>query len=840
MASGKTWANICTVCGRHVEILNGDFAFSMELHNQSHKSLDYVNNSLDGNLNRSIEKIDNASKLNLNYCHDCNESFEIINNNFSLSFQRHAEKHKGDNTDALSDHSSTSSKKTKGSQEVTKEKQQPQPVVTSMLDAIFHTMPEGLKAHRSFISEKGCSKAVCNLCEIIIDPIFSMSEHLKTKQHEDNTISVIKRIFSSELHEQMEFISFYGSNLCCNLCRCKIDLCSDNLHKTAMSIVIHNAGKGHSCQRTNDGNSTDKTLLIIKSLALMNPIINENQHFIEHSMHPYFKCKPCEKQLAYCENDKEMASNFIAHFNSSAHTKHLSAVLLLSKWSGLNIPGKENHNFAVKKQNIYCSSCNCNIEANLDQLLSHVRMNFVMQEPAQSNAAQKTMNTPHTQTDSSQSKINMKTQSEEIINKPSLAQQNQIPKVSATVKRLVMSLPAQFQNMVTMNKKGEAVCSICNCTIPPTTYNMTTHFNGNSHKKKENESKSSASRPNSNIAEKLKGLRGQEKVTTNPNSGIEFYSPSIYHSRLAENKKYFVRYNGEDKYICVLCGTIFQEDGNLQRNILLHIDNQDHLNKIQLKQEMCQLLPRHSDCLVKELFDVIPMTFQKDLQYIKAPEGMNFIYCEICYIRISRHKNCLIEHLEGGYHKSSVERFGKIQLKNVVGKPTIDPEAIFEDLKKNHKEIKKNSKYICKTNEDYFCQLCKAVIKASFDINLLEVNFLSHFNGKKHLKNVAGEFSMMLDKMQIDSEIVRNSRKFLEKRNDTVICTLCPCQISMSNADRLRHNLEVHLSGSAHKNKLESKASMPSASSHQNAAAFDQQLKKLEDVIGMLWKEGKF
>jgi len=715
MASGKIWTNICPECGRQVDIINGDFEFSMKLHRQSHKSLDYVN-AIDRNLNLSTEKMDNSTKLNMNYCHDCKGNFEIINNDLSLSFQLHAQHHKSDNTDSLSDHSSTSNK-SKGTK-----KDQTQPVVTNILDAIFHTMPTGLKAHRGFISEQGCSKAICNLCDITIEPIFRASDHLKTKLHEDNAIAALKSILSSELHDQMEFISFYGSNLCCNLCRSKIDLCSENLHKTAVNIFVHNAGKGHSSKKmtSKDRNQSNETSVILKSLALLNPLINENQNFIDHKMTPHFKCQPCEKQIAYSENQKDMVNNFTSHFSSQGHTKYLSALALLTKWNTLNISGKENHNFIVAKQKIYCTVCAVEVEMNLDQLLTHVRRNSALYGPVQSEfvPGMKAMNVPHVQTPYSypSNEVNMgskpeyvtKMQSEfvpgmKVTNLPhvqtpysfpnkgmnmgckseeyasNMSQDKKTQDPSAKFRRLVQTLPLQFRNMITENKKGEAVCTVCKCIIPATTYNVTTHLNGGSHKKKQSE--------------------------LNPTDNVR---NSFHPSQTTPNMK------GED----------------------------------------------------------VPGQLDKKFESLASSSSYP---------------------------------------KKVAEVKTDKSDTLFQELLNKNRGIKMNAKYLIKKSDDIFCNLCNAKILNSYEISLLERNILSHVNGKNHLKK---ELSNMLDKIQQSSLLVKTNRHFLKKVKNNIVCTSCQCQMPLSDSlDALKHNLEVHFSGSAHKTMLESKTGTTSGPS---------------------------
>ncbi|XP_054265187.1 uncharacterized protein LOC128988037 isoform X2 [Macrosteles quadrilineatus] len=364
MASCSSWVNSCPECGKQIEVLNGDFEFSMNLHKQSHISLEAINRSLEC----PEENVYNTSLPKAKRCDQCNKDIEIINNDIILSFQLHVQNHKIlKNSNIEKDNS----KEPKGRKEI-----------SFIIKNIFHNMPS-LQAHESFISEKDC-KAFCNPCGLTIEPVgvSSVALHLKTKLHEDNTIFVIKTLIPSELQDQMNFISFYDSTLVCNLCSCKINLCSNNLHKTVVDIVAHNASQTHARMKSNIGQA-NKAVVILQTLALTDPLVKENMNIIESKMSPYYLCKLCDEAILYSENNVELLDCFKSHLNSPRHKRALEAVSLLKQWNALNIDGNKNHKFVVAGQTIHCLSCSVTVESNIDNLHSHVLTKSVLCEESQ-------------------------------------------------------------------------------------------------------------------------------------------------------------------------------------------------------------------------------------------------------------------------------------------------------------------------------------------------------------------------------------------------------------------------------------------------------------------------
>uniref|UniRef100_A0A1B6K929 Uncharacterized protein n=1 Tax=Graphocephala atropunctata TaxID=36148 RepID=A0A1B6K929_9HEMI len=357
----RTPSEVCPQCGKPVEILNGDFNFSLELHQQSHKSLETVARDLDTKLRAALlqPEIKNT-QMKKSMCPECDEFVDILNGDLTLSFQLHAQKHKKDFVESgVKNKSSISSFKNNQSKQ------------TSILDAYFKALSPNLQGHKGFICKDEGHEVNCIVCKVKIGPIFRISDHLKTRVHEDQIIMCLKEKLPDNSNQAIEFITFHESMLSCNLCRREIILNPNNPHETIVNIFSHNATTEHREKiSTNKICSPENAFILVKACALMNPLIHKNKHLIKYNTVPQFWCKVCSKYISYNQDKSQIIKNFEIHLKSTGHKKYLLPSVLKS-FEELHTVQKSQHRFAVKKGNIFCTVCNCFVEVNVEKLILH-------------------------------------------------------------------------------------------------------------------------------------------------------------------------------------------------------------------------------------------------------------------------------------------------------------------------------------------------------------------------------------------------------------------------------------------------------------------------------------
>jgi len=354
-------------------------------------------------------------------------------------------------------------------------------LTSDIFDCIFKTFPESFESHKSFIVIND-KKFYCNICSVFLDSVLSLSNHLKTRKHEDNAIEFLKTKMPVHLHNTMEFVSFYGSNLCCNLCRCKIPMSSCSPHETIVNIIAHNSNESHIKKKVNrESYNCAETLL--QELSKSSATIKDNMHIIEKKLVPEFKCQLCKVVIAF-HNDKDvLIKNFITHLNSVGHLKNQKAVEVLKLFGEASISGKEI--WAVVNGNIMCTYCNREFETNLHQLISHANdvdhatnVFFKLSIPSSFNKV----------SDSHTLHENMMNEAKTVVfdePKPrELEQPFDQSKPGSRLKELLSTMPNGLKdvNYVIENDKGSITCLICNRVVPPSTYNLKTHLLGNKHK----------------------------------------------------------------------------------------------------------------------------------------------------------------------------------------------------------------------------------------------------------------------------------------------------------------------------------------------------------------------
>ncbi|XP_054265047.1 uncharacterized protein LOC128987948 isoform X1 [Macrosteles quadrilineatus] len=216
---------VCPECEELVQILNNNFEYSMKLHKKSHPTIKVE-------MPLKFEKIGN----------DSYEKIDVASNDAIYTLQPLVQKQQCE-VDNISHSPFSTVGYLCGNQPGTIVRK---PSLINLLEAILPSMPDCVKVHINFFSETEYSRAICSVCKITIDPISYIPHHIKTKLHEDNIINTLKTLLPLKSKDQMKFVSFYNSNLYCNLCECKIILCSSDLHQSVNNIFTHNAEQSHS------------------------------------------------------------------------------------------------------------------------------------------------------------------------------------------------------------------------------------------------------------------------------------------------------------------------------------------------------------------------------------------------------------------------------------------------------------------------------------------------------------------------------------------------------------------------------------------------------------------
>lgn len=234
-----------------------------------------------------------------------------------------------------------------------------------------------LVCHKGFISELDAGKILCKVCSVNMDSVLELSEHFQTKSHEDSIIVLIKGNLPPSLLKNMEFITFYDSNLYCNLCKCNISWSSENPFKTIVDIIAHNESNDHLSKKTNNIKpnlqNNDDPLIVLQNLAAVDSMLCESVNLIDYKVQPLFKCKICQKVIEYEENQSQMLINFSLHLNSEGHKKSYKTYLVLKSFEESHeTKGESKHKLSVLKDKIFCSCSSRSINPTVECLLAHV------------------------------------------------------------------------------------------------------------------------------------------------------------------------------------------------------------------------------------------------------------------------------------------------------------------------------------------------------------------------------------------------------------------------------------------------------------------------------------
>uniref|UniRef100_A0A1B6FD43 C2H2-type domain-containing protein n=1 Tax=Cuerna arida TaxID=1464854 RepID=A0A1B6FD43_9HEMI len=739
--ASTSYCDICPVCGARVEVLNGDVRFSMNVHLQSHRTEETIIQDINKHL-----RISQASRPQTsNYtCPDCKENIEVLNNDVAFSLKIHAKKHKSPDLVISDDQRSVASDSSRKSDKKLKE-QSKKCEDSNILEALFNTMPPGLKSHRGFLFENENGKAICTVCKITVEPKLSISEHLKTKAHEDKTICLLKEKLPVNLHENLEFISFYGSHLCCNLCRCKIDLCSTNPYETIVNIIVHNSGTDHPKRKIEMSGQIDADL-VLKSLSRLNPLINVNKHMISHKVFPQFKCSVCDKNIGHHENEKELIKNFVSHFSSSAHSKCVFYREIVDSYNAL-YPGDKAHKFTVSKSGISCIICNCTFaEANLDKLILHSKQSLDPMKLPPASLFNPVF--PSTSQESSVKK-------EKSVNVSTLTSLETTQKKELNLSSLLNTLPQQFKNVryIVENGKGQVTCQICKCTIPASTYNLKTHLLGNKHKTNENKS----------------GVTNEQKKL-DINNGIPASTYNLQTDLLGNKHK-------------------INENNSGVTNDQKKLDINDGM----LNQR------------IKDISNLLPSFMQLNTAFLEIiPNDMKQVLCSVCNCKVTVSSMNLQEHFSGSQHVSSVKKL--LEKKGIQVVETVssgEKDILFNNLVKTDKVIKSFAKFLEKKDDlHYFCKLCKITITRSNDEQLLKRNLTSHATGQKHKKCLQANLDQIYQKLKLSNTIIATNNDYLKRNDETFFCSLCGCTIpSSAEEENLEKSLMSHLTGNKHVEK---------------------------------------
>ncbi|XP_046687513.1 uncharacterized protein LOC124373158 [Homalodisca vitripennis] len=563
MASGgvDSFSILCRDCNKVVEVYNGDVQSSMELHRKKMHSSPNKPRHDSRPVSRGREKYENIDKRDYETfsCPICKNNVKILKSNFKRGIQEHFETHNQVEVKPQSDdqlytfsgiknwieNSNMSEKSAETNSNQRKNNQRRHNVERNTL-----ILPPDIRSQRGYVVERG-DNFFCNICSITFDPT-NVAEHLKTKTHEDNVILFLKEKLPMHLQNSMEFISFYNSNLSCNLCRCKVFLNSFNPYETIFHIISHNSDKSHSSKRSkNEPNAPDDDASsLLKSLAEKYPLVNSSKHLIETCMEPQFKCKLCDKNIMYSDKENILAKNFTTHLNSSTHKKSEKAESVLKSFESLNINGQRNHKFIVANGAITCVACKIKTEADISKLIDHIQevnqskqSNHGPSFTGHSNQSVKS----HQSDKSSDSRANQKGSFVRNFNKDHNTQSNANTANSRVKKpnigHLLKTLQQEFGNIETIiqHSNGRITCIVCNCPIRPTENNIKMHLLEASHK----ENEQTKMRQSAKAALDLLG-------GNNPQNTVEQLFQSL--PQIFQQDKPFIKDSPIDGYIvCSLC-----------------------------------------------------------------------------------------------------------------------------------------------------------------------------------------------------------------------------------------------------------------------------------------------
>lgn len=355
---------------------------------------------------------------------------------------------------------------------------------------------EDYENHKGFLAISKCKTyTACKICSLELNTIPNLTNHLKTRKHEDNIIQFLKSHIPPHLYHTMEFISFSGSKLCCNLCKKEVEMSAENPQKTILNIIAHNTDIVHSSGKYNHPYRFTHAHNIIQTLAETHSDIKNNINFIDKKMMPQFKCTLCDKRIFFSEDLEKLAQNFTKFLLSNGHMKNRKAVQVLQQFSESRINEKEL--FIFKQGNIFCTCCGLEVEADLERLITHEsgfehsKNKFMRQDHPEyaqmvkkskiENHLNEEIAAIHITNNVSQSSA-LKEEKREKANK-SEGKENLDLKLKALFDTL-QNVPLYLKNVnhFKINDKSSIKCFICECVLPPNTYNIKTHLLGNNHR----------------------------------------------------------------------------------------------------------------------------------------------------------------------------------------------------------------------------------------------------------------------------------------------------------------------------------------------------------------------
>lgn len=352
---------------------------------------------------------------------------------------------------------------------------------------------EDYENHKGFLAISLCKTYIaCKICSEELNSIPNLTNHLKTRKHEDNIIQFLKSHIPPHLHHTMEFISFSGSNLCCNLCKIEVEMSSENPQETILNIIAHNTDIVHSSGKFNHPYRFTHAHNIVQTLAEAHCDIKNNINFIDKKMMPQFKCTLCDKNIFFSEDLEKLAQSFTSHLLSHGHLKNRQAFQVLLEFSESRLNEKEL--FILKQGNIFCTCCGVEVEANLEMLKSHEigsehSKNKVRKQDcpdyAQMVKKSKFENRLNEEKAASHSS-NIGTQTlkkkKEIV---SIEEKNHVNSKLQALFDNLQNVPLYLKNMnhFKTSEKNSITCLICERVVPPSTYNIETHLLGNNHRK---------------------------------------------------------------------------------------------------------------------------------------------------------------------------------------------------------------------------------------------------------------------------------------------------------------------------------------------------------------------
>uniref|UniRef100_A0A1B6MBI1 C2H2-type domain-containing protein n=1 Tax=Graphocephala atropunctata TaxID=36148 RepID=A0A1B6MBI1_9HEMI len=560
-------------------------------------------------------------------------------------------------------------------------------ITSEIFDCIFKTLPNSFEHHKGFIT-KNKNLFSCKICAVELETVLSLSNHLKTRKHEDTVISFFRENLPVHLHSMMEFISFYGSNLCCNLCRCKINMSSYNTFETIVNIIAHNFDKAHA-NRKADHETFNLAQSLMDSLVATNKEIKENAHFIEKKMNPQFKCKLCNKNIYYDENVEMFEKNFSTHFNSVSHIKNKGAVEVLRLFGEASITGRDS--FIAVNGNISCTYCNYQVETDLEKLVSHVNggehAKKVLSKLEITSSLSKFSENKKSWLENKTNEAKALVHSNLKKNEPKgTAQQHNAKElhINSRLSELLSSMPpgVDHTDCIVENDKGSVTCLICDRVVPPSTYNLRTHLLGSNHKKNQE-------------LKKINKIISCLPVPENQNEDNDLTKSADF--KYSENVK------------------------NVLKPLANNVSGAKHMSQNDKGVVTCLIC---QCCINVETED--PINHLSSLNH-KTRERL------------------WMKHCPGCEESAFVAKIPKYLRAHQCNRSQIIPPSVliyqFNLLLKRNTLVSDNTKFLVQNidGKHSYCKLCKTLIPLSLGLDTLEANIVSHLKEKRHNVNLAGQ-----------------------------------------------------------------------------------------------------